>query len=52
MRPLLAALKQLGVNSFSTRENDKALLLYREEELMEITLQLMVLYQASLFQEI
>ena len=24
MRPLLAALKQLGVNSFSTRENDKA----------------------------
>ena len=24
MRPLLSALKQLGVNSFSTRENDKA----------------------------
>ena len=51
MRPLLAALKQLGVNSFSTRENGKAPIISREEELMEITLQLMVLYQASLFQE-
>jgi 5-enolpyruvylshikimate-3-phosphate synthase len=51
MQPLLLALRQLGINCFSARKNDRAPIIVQGGGIKGKMLLLMGLFQANLFQQ-